>query len=83
VSRTSQIPLYDQVAHSLREPIVSGSWGPGQRLPSEQDLVARYGASRITIRQALDELTNEGSSCEKAGAAHSCVIRLSPRGPMS
>jgi GntR family transcriptional regulator len=67
VSRTSQIPLYHQVANSLREPIVTGTWGPGQRLPSELDLVARYGASRITIRQALAELTHEGLILRERG----------------
>src|SRR5436309_7617044 len=67
VSRASQIPLYHQVANSLREPIVSGMWGPGRRLPSEMDLVARYGASRITIRQALAELTQEGLILRERG----------------
>jgi GntR family transcriptional regulator, N-acetylglucosamine utilization regulator len=67
VSRASQIPLYHQVANSLREPIVSGIWGPGRRLPSEMDLVARYGASRITIRQALAELTHEGLILRERG----------------
>lgn len=67
VSRASQIPLYHQVANSLRERITSGAWGPGRRLPSEHDLVARYGASRITIRQALAELTHEGLILRERG----------------
>jgi GntR family transcriptional regulator len=44
------------VRDRLREAILAGSLAPGERLPSEADLVARFGVSRITVRQALSEL---------------------------
>lgn len=42
-------------------------WSPGTRLPSERELVAAVGVSRITVRQALRELTVEGYLVSAAG----------------
>lgn len=44
----------------LREEIRSGRQPPGSRLPSEWELVARYGVSRTTVRDALEMLAAEG-----------------------
>src|SRR5262245_33698737 len=45
-----QIPLYYQLAGVLREKIVSGEFGVGEKIPTEAELVAMYGVSRITVR---------------------------------
>jgi GntR family transcriptional regulator len=49
-------PLFAQVRDALRGEILAGRLGPGDRLPSESELIARFGVSRITVRQALAEL---------------------------
>jgi GntR family transcriptional regulator len=67
VSRASQIPLYHQVANDIRERIASDQWQPGQRIPSEAELVGAYAASRITIRQALSVLSQEGLVVRERG----------------
>lgn len=67
VSRESPIPLYHQVANDLRERIVTGVWAPGRRIPGEQELTRLYGASRITIRQALTNLAQEGFVSREPG----------------
>jgi GntR family transcriptional regulator len=67
VSRESQIPLYHQVANDLRERIVSGAWPVGRRIPTEQELTRLFGASRITIRQALRNLEQEGLVSREPG----------------
>lgn len=54
------VPLYYQLASVLRELIASGRYGTGDRLPSEADLAERYGVSRITVRQTLKNLSEEG-----------------------
>lgn len=56
----SGIPLFHQLSVLLRDLIVSGRMEPGARLPSEADLCAEYGVSRITAKRALDELAREG-----------------------
>jgi DNA-binding GntR family transcriptional regulator len=51
---------YVQVLEDLRRRIHAGEWGPGDRLPSELDLVAEYEVSRTTVRKAADLLAAEG-----------------------
>jgi GntR family transcriptional regulator len=53
-------PLFAQVRDALRADILGGSLSPGDRLPSESELIARFGVSRITVRQALSELQSDG-----------------------
>lgn len=53
-------PLYVQIRSTLRQRILEGIYVPHQRLPSESELMAAFGVSRITIRQALRDLHNEG-----------------------
>lgn len=60
-------PLYARIRDELRTMIVNGTYQPHQRLPSESDLIKRYGVSRITVRQALGELEKEGLLFKIAG----------------
>jgi len=53
------VPLHHQVYLDLRSALDAGEWQPGERLPTERELAARYGCSLITIRRALDELSRE------------------------
>ena len=52
-------PLYEGIAAEIREHILRGKLSPGQRLPSEADLVDQYGAARQTVRHALTVLSRE------------------------
>jgi multiple sugar transport system substrate-binding protein len=54
------IPLYFQLKTLLREEILSGRYGPGERLPTEHWLCAHYGISRTPVNRALSELAEEG-----------------------
>ncbi|MGF6758624.1 GntR family histidine utilization transcriptional repressor [Paraburkholderia sp. GAS42] len=51
---------YEQVKRYIRDTIESGARRPGDRIPSELDLVASLGVSRMTVNRALRELTSEG-----------------------
>ncbi|MBI2237982.1 MAG: GntR family transcriptional regulator [Actinobacteria bacterium] len=55
----NSVPLHRQVYLDLRAAFDAGTWRPGDRLPPERELAARYGCSLITVRRALDELTRE------------------------
>ena len=54
------MPLYYQLAGLLREKITSGQFPPGSKIPTEAALVSEYDLSRITVRQALANLEDEG-----------------------
>lgn len=52
--------LYQRIAGDLRSEIHAGTLKPGDQLPTEQDLMEKYQASRTPVRQALATLANEG-----------------------
>ena len=56
----SHQPLYIQIKEALREGILTGKYSTHEKLPSESALMRTFGVSRITIRQALRDLHNEG-----------------------
>ncbi len=60
IYRNSPLPRYFQLKEIMRERIRSGEWKPGELIPSERDLSEKYGISRMTARQAITELVNEG-----------------------
>lgn len=53
-------PLYVQIKERLRGQILDGTYQPHQQLPSEAEMTAALKVSRITVRQALSDLENEG-----------------------
>ena len=60
IYRNSPLPRYFQLKEIMRERIRSGEWKPGELIPSERELSEKYGISRMTARQAITELVNEG-----------------------
>ena len=59
-SRSAPVPFYEKVKQTISDNIASGVWRPHDRIPSEAELVAQFGFSRMTINRALRELTEEG-----------------------
>jgi GntR family histidine utilization transcriptional repressor len=53
-------PLYEQVKAYVLERIASGTFQPGQRIDSENELAAALGVSRLTVHRGLRELTSQG-----------------------
>src|SRR5436853_6949312 len=60
IDRQSPIPMYYQIMNQLREKIAAGEYAVDSALPPERELVETYQVSRMTIRQAISELVNEG-----------------------
>lgn len=58
--KSGPVPRYYQLMEFIRERIRNGEWAPGTLIPSERELCERYGISRMTARQAITELVNEG-----------------------
>lgn len=52
-------PLYRQIRALLLRGLQSGEWKPGEAIPSETELAARYRVSQGTVRKAIDELAAE------------------------
>jgi GntR family transcriptional regulator len=54
------VPLYHQLQAVLKAEIESRRWQPDEQLPNEAKLAERFGVSKITVRQALQELADLG-----------------------
>ena len=60
IYRNSPLPRYYQLKEIMRERVQSDEWKPGDLIPSERELSEKYGISRMTARQAITDLVNEG-----------------------
>jgi DNA-binding LacI/PurR family transcriptional regulator len=61
-------PKYQQILEDLKASISSGKYRPGERLPSEHELVKTFGTSRVTVNRALRELQLTGVIQRRAGS---------------
>lgn len=68
---------YEQIADHLRALVASG--GPGDRLPSEAELCAEFGVSRMTARQAVQVVAHDGLVDRRRGAGTFIRSRPVPR----
>jgi GntR family transcriptional regulator of arabinose operon len=59
---------YREILEKIQEEITSGKYKPGQRLPSETELVRRYGTSRMTVFRAMHELQALGIVVRRVGS---------------
>ena len=60
IDKNSPIPVYFQLKNDLVKKIAQGVWKPGECISSERELCEIYSVSRMTIRQAIGELVQEG-----------------------
>lgn len=67
ISKDSPLPLYYQLKELIRSQIELNHLKPGDSIPSERELAERYGISRPTIRQAIQELVVEGLLIREKG----------------
>ena len=55
-----KMPIYLQLRELIRNKIEEGEYMPGTAIPSENKLAETFGLNRLTIRNAVDALVNEG-----------------------
>ena len=77
-------PLHRRIYAELEGRILSGELAPGDRIPFEHELTARYGCSRMTVSKAISELAGRGlvTRRRRAGTfvaqpkAHAAVLAI-------
>ncbi|QKS70079.1 GntR family transcriptional regulator [Paenalkalicoccus suaedae] len=67
IDKQSPIPMYYQLEQLIREEISTGKRELGTAIPSERELSDKYGVSRMTVRQAVNNLVAEGLLTRKKG----------------
>jgi DNA-binding GntR family transcriptional regulator len=60
IDHNSSIPMYIQISKKLSDAIYQGEYSPGDKLPSENNLCRQFDVSRITVRQAMNLLIQQG-----------------------
>jgi len=60
-------PLYQQIKGLIVRGLQAGEWRPGEAIPSEMDLAARFKVSQGTVRKAIDELSAENLLVRRQG----------------
>ena len=84
IDKNSPIPVYYQLKEAIIKKIADGIWKVGQCIDSERELSETYGVSRMTIRQALGELVQEGILIrEKGKGTFVCEPKVKQKDMMS
>lgn len=73
-------PLYAQLKSILKQEIEGNEYPPGSRMPSEPELSAKYGVSRVTVRRSIRELVEEGYLESKQGKGNFVIPRKVKQG---
>ena len=60
-------PLYQQIKELILQSLQGGEWKPGEAIPSEMDLAARFRVSQGTVRKAIDELAADNLVVRRQG----------------
>lgn len=56
LDREATAPIWFQIMRVLESRVADGTWAPGDKLPSENELCAHFSASRTSVREALSRL---------------------------
>lgn len=72
-------PLYQQIKSLLVQSLERGEWKPGEAIPSEMELAARFQVSQGTVRKAVDELAAENLLIRRQGKGTFVSTHHEPR----
>jgi DNA-binding transcriptional MocR family regulator len=78
--RRADGPVYERLAHALRQALVDGRLPSGTRLPSERELVDRLELSRTTVTRAYGQLREQGYLVTRRGSGSIIVLPQVPGG---
>ena len=71
----AQVPAYERIREDLAAQIASGLFAASGRIPSETELADRYGVTRMTVRNAIGRLVEDGLLVRRHGAGTFVVDR--------
>ncbi len=72
-------PLYRQIKGFILQALEAGEWRPGEAIPSEMDLAARFNVSQGTVRKAIDEMAAENLLLRRQGKGTFVASHADPR----
>lgn len=76
LERMTDMYRYREIYSDIRKDILTNHYRSGQPLPTQEELIAKYNVSRLTLKKALQLLSNEGLIYSKQGAGTYVRVRL-------
>lgn len=67
INKQSPLPIYFQIIEDLNKRIQQKEFKPGDMIPSERELSDTYDVSRMTVRQAITNMVNDGDLYRERG----------------
>lgn len=64
----ARVPVWKSIAAALEREIAAGHYRPGDKLPTEAEMAARFGVNRHTVRRALGDMAERGILRSRRGA---------------
>ena len=64
---TALLPVYYQIKQTIKNWILNREFNPGEKIPSENELAEKFNVSRLTVRQAISQLVQEGFLISRRG----------------
>ena len=61
------LPVYYQITQTIKDWILNRDFNPGDKIPSENELVGQFKVNRLTVRQAISQLIQEGFLVKRRG----------------
>ena len=73
------IPKYEAIAADIRRSIEDGALKPGDKLPTVVEFCELYSVSKITVKRAIEQITEEGLITSRRGSGtYVCLLYTSP-----
>ena len=82
LQRSAPLPLYHQVAEIFRQRIADGEWRQGEKLPSLDALITELGVARVTVREAIKLLRDDGLLKPERGRGTTVTAGIKARKPL-
>ncbi|WP_226579562.1 GntR family transcriptional regulator [Halobacillus litoralis] len=67
IDKRSPLPIYYQIEEDIKQKIETGLYAEGEAIPSERELSEQYEVSRMTVRQAVNNLVQDGRLYREKG----------------
>ena len=77
------VPLYRKIYQALKDQILSGGYPVGQRIPYERELCQQFQVERVTVRKALQMLSEEGLIEKRSGVGSFVTGRKADTPPVT
>lgn len=68
INKKSKLPIYQQIQNEIKKDIDNAKWSVHEAIPAERQLAELFNVSRMTVRQAIQALVDDGVLYRRIGS---------------